>query len=349
MPKNSTSKKISHLPTNFAGDENCGHPRAGDVRRRGPFSPQGQPVFFDVIVNGHKKRVCFMLNAKSTCKISNQCLPLRPKTLISFWEMVSVSASKVWAVSYGLTSCLEACRDRIRIQGEGSRASVDDRAFLTTALGPIESLCRDLNLAVSLSRLQHFKLSLIGELYNTQMITEIQGLQISIVNEAADRKLAFIPTNKVCFFEQETLFGGAVNAAFPSAAPEIKDAGNCLAAELDTAAVFHFMRVAEFGLRALARHLKVRVKGTVDYADWGTILAGIDRKLSALQRKPKGKKKSQELEFYRRVESECNALKDVWRNNVMHSRGRYNSHESIAVYLRVSEFMERLAARVTER
>ena len=67
-----------------------------------------------------------------------------------------------------------------------------------------------------------------------------------------------------------------------------------------------------------------------------------------MQNKPRGKKKSEELAFYRLTESELNTLKDVWRNNVMHTRGRYNQAESLGVYIRVQEFMERLAGRVKE-
>src|SRR4051794_4802873 len=48
------------------------------------------------------------------------------------------------------------------------------------------------------------------------------------------------------------IMGAEVKAAFPSAMPDVLEVGNCLAAECNTAAVFHLMRVAEVGLRALA-------------------------------------------------------------------------------------------------
>jgi hypothetical protein len=61
------------------------------------------------------------------------------------------------------------------------------------------------------------------------------------------------------YCEQEQLFGSEVYEAFAKARNEIRDSGNCIAVGLDTAAVFHLMRVAEFGLRALAKKLRVQL------------------------------------------------------------------------------------------
>jgi hypothetical protein len=262
--------------------------------------------------------------------------------------MLSVSATQTWAVAYSLERSYIITQARVRAQGAQSCISREETKDLLAVLDAAEPLCRDLELAHCLSRLNHFKIALIANPFNSVVASEILGLRVSIVEEASDRKFAFIPADKTVFFEHESLFGDAVNEAFPSAAPEIKDAGNCLAADLNTAAVFHFMRVAEYGLRGLARRLKVKVKGTLEYAAWGNVLAAIGKKLTAAQNKPRGKKKSEELEFYRLAESELNTLKDVWRNNVMHTRRRYNQPEALGVYIRVQEFMERLATKVRE-
>jgi hypothetical protein len=88
----------------------------------------------------------------------------------------------------------------------------------------------------------------------------------AIEKELAQRKLVFIPPNLVEYLEQEKLFGDAVYENFPSARGDIRDAGNCLAAGLNTAAVFHLMRVVELGLRALAKKLHVKkVKKTCQW------------------------------------------------------------------------------------
>ena len=166
--------------------------------------------------------------------------------------------------------------------------------------------------------------------------------------EAGGIQFAFIPADKVEYFEQHDLFGEGVSSAFPSAQPEIKDAGNCLAADLYTAAVFHLMRAAEHGLRALARHLRVKMSVQLEYACWEEVIRAIDKKLVVLRTKSRGKKKSEALEFYRLTLSECEMMKDVWRNPVAHARRRYNEVEAISVCSRVRDFMQRLSERVKE-
>ena len=108
------------------------------------------------------------------------------------------------------------------------------------------------------------------------------------------------------------------------------------------------MRTAEYGLRSLARHLKVKLKKhPIEYAEWGTLAVSISAKIDSLP-SGRGKKKDDDLEFYRGSLSECLFLKDVWRNRVMHTRARYNHSDALGVFLHVKEFMTRLASRVAE-
>src|SRR5207237_403057 len=50
---------------------------------------------------------------------------------------------------------------------------------------------------------------------------------------------------------------GATIAGFPSVEPEIEEGVDCYALEHNAASVFHMMRVAEIGMRALARERQV--------------------------------------------------------------------------------------------
>lgn len=262
--------------------------------------------------------------------------------------MLSIAGTQVWAILASLDSFCVACRDRVLASGMEGLIADDEKTSLLTALVKVEETCNDLELKYSLNRIAKLRIALIGERHNAVVLEDIHGLRISIMEEAGDKLFIYIPSDNVVFFESDHLAGFEVNNSFPSAAAEIKDGGTCLALDLNTAAVFHLMRAAEHGLRGLARHLKVKVKGTIEYADWGNILAAIDKKLSASQSKPRGKKKSEELEFFRLIQSELNTLKDVWRNNVMHTRGRYTHSEAVGVLLRVQEFMRRLCQRVKE-
>src|ERR1035441_6122009 len=155
-----------------------------------------------------------MLNAKSTARIPVGGLPFRPKTLISFWEMLAVSAMQTWAVLHSLEGFFMAAHNHVRSEGPDSRVSPPERAAILQDLEVVESLCRDIQLERSIARLTHFKSNLIENQFNNVVASEISGLRTSIMEEASDRKFAFIPTDKAVFFEHEVLFGDSVNEAF---------------------------------------------------------------------------------------------------------------------------------------
>ncbi len=215
--------------------------------------------------------------------------------------------------------------------------------------------CANYELAHSAHRLIHLNLLVIGcggvgPVTYRIVETEMAGLYKSLEVELDDKKILFMAADKAAYFEQDRLFGQGVYVAFPMAQADIKEAGNCLAADLNTAAIFHLMRVVEIGLRWLAKHLVIKMsKSELAYSEWNGIIEQIEAKIKQEKSKPRGKKKSDALEFYHGVMGEFNAFKDVWRNNVMHSRRSYNEPEAIGVFLRVKSFMQRLSKRATER
>ena len=76
----------------------------------------------------------------------------------------------------------------------------------------------------------------------------VRSGMLEISTEIADVKFAYTPKDAEVFFESDNLYGDSVNDTFPSVKLHIKDAGNYLAADLDTAAAFHLMLTAELGL-----------------------------------------------------------------------------------------------------
>jgi hypothetical protein len=187
-----------------------------------------------------------------------------------------------------------------------------------------------------------------GRRYSAELLAlELNGLRENIVEELAKRKFAYIPPERVAYFEQEHLFGEAVSKSFPEASKEIGDAGNCLAAWLDTAAVFHLMRAAEIGMRALAGERHVKIKNTsLDWAEWGTLVSALQKKADAIESwKGRSQSKSLALEFYRGAIRELEAFKVEYRNHVMHTRMRLepkNPHRAVSVFSEVRGFMQRL-------
>jgi hypothetical protein len=181
--------------------------------------------------------------------------------------------------------------------------------------------------------------------------SQLMGIENSLWYELFERKFTFIPKSKAVYFEQNCLFGEIVSKNFPSARNEIKAAGNCFAADLFPATIFHLMRTVEYGLRALAKDLKVPItEDELEYKEWKIIIDQIYSKVRDLTESAQGspKEKAELREFYNGVLSEFSGFKDVWRNNIMHTRKSYNELDANSVLTRVGDFMKRLATKVSE-
>ncbi len=175
--------------------------------------------------------------------------------------------------------------------------------------------------------------------------TRLDGIIQGIVGNLDSKKFMFVPTDQASYWENRTIFGDDFWESFGSAARfEAVEAGNCYAAGRWTACVFHSMRVAEYGLRKLGRTLKVTIgdRGKtcpLEYGDWDKVITAIRNKIAETRRIPAGKKKAEILRAYSQAADHCEYMKDIWRNEISHTRRQYSKTESLGVMNRVREFM----------
>ena len=168
----------------------------------------------------------------------------------------------------------------------------------------------------------------------------ISGVQ----NNLNSRKFMYIPANQAVYWENMDMFGEYFALSFPHKATlEMLEAGKCYAAGRGTACVFHCMRVAEYALRKIAKKLKVSVvhkkkNCPLEYADWDKVITGIKNKITEIRNRPNGPRKETALRFYSNAADHCEYMKDIWRNEVMHTRRFYNEAETQAVVNRVRDF-----------
>jgi hypothetical protein len=188
-----------------------------------------------------------------------------------------------------------------------------------------------------------------GERLTGEMLARIfDEMQAQMTVALSKRKFAYIPPPNDEYFEQEKLFGEEVYLKFEKARSELKDAGNCFAAGLPTACVFHLMRVAEFGLREIAKKVRVRLidKGKphpVEFATWDKVIQGINNQITAARTLPHGQRKNKRLQFHSNAAEQCTYIRDLWRNDVSHTRKRYSDNEALGILGRVRDFMQLLA------
>ncbi len=132
------------------------------------------------------------------------------------------------------------------------------------------------------------------------------------------------------------------------------EAANCYAAGRWTASVFHSMRVAEYGLRRLAKRLKIKIssKGKncpLEYGDWNDVITAIRNKITEIRKLPRGPRRENEIKFYSSTADHCEYIRDIYRNEVSHTRRRYSKPESLSVLQRVRELVQPLAKPDAEK
>jgi hypothetical protein len=181
--------------------------------------------------------------------------------------------------------------------------------------------------------------------------SELHGLKTAVYLDLADMKFTSISKEKGRYFEQEKLFGNDVFEAFEEARREIKDAGNCIAQDLNTAAVFHLMRVMELGLRELAARLKAnalikklkQTKIPIELGTWEEIIVTLESKLDGMRNKPRSIKRDNQIDTCNELLKEFRSVKDLWRNKVMHTRATYDAKQAESAFDHVCLFMQKLA------
>jgi len=178
-----------------------------------------------------------------------------------------------------------------------------------------------------------------------QLYNELLVLRQAIESDLETREFVFIPPDKARILREAPQHWADVWNRLPETKFDTEEAYNCYALERNTAAVFHSMRIAEFGLRRLGQRIGVRLKDKkkpmpIDYGTWEHIITGMKTKLTALHALPKGPRKARGLAFYSDAADQCAWIKDLWRNEVAHNRKVYNEAEALGVMTRVRDFMQ---------
>jgi hypothetical protein len=186
--------------------------------------------------------------------------------------------------------------------------------------------------------------------------TILNRLQQDIMLALQDKVFLQVVSDRIEFLDQEELFGELVSESFGSTNRDLKEAGNCLAMECNTAAVFHLMRAAEVALRAIAVDRGVNFANKpLDQQEWGTILGALEGKLKQM-RLDDGKKwqhasfKESQIHFYNNAVQELRGFNEAWRRYISHADAQafYERDEALGIMKHVRTFMQKLATRISE-
>ena len=168
--------------------------------------------------------------------------------------------------------------------------------------------------------------------------------------ELKNRLFLFVPPHRAEFYEMDSILSAATKIAFPTPYEELREAGNCLAAGMNSATVFHAMRAAEIGVRAFGSALGVAFPShPLELADWQNILEQSESKIGDMRKLPKGTHKDEELYFYSQAAIQFRYFKDGWRVRAMHGRATYSEPQAKEILNHVRDFFESLAGRLKEQ
>ena len=227
---------------------------------------------------------------------------------------------------------------------------------IESCLKNAEQLCEDVGFTGASSHLNNINIFMYrtGIELDTDysaLSSELRNAYDAILSDYVKHKFIAIRPEFASHVNNDTLLGDRVSEAFPSAKPDISEAGNCLATKCSTAAVFHLMRVAEFGLRALARDRRVVIpkKLPLALATWEDIIKQLENAEDAIRNYPKTIAREAQYEFYHGAMMEFKRFKNKFRNVVMHNRDMYDDGEAMSAFNHVKSFMAILSSAISER
>lgn len=173
--------------------------------------------------------------------------------------------------------------------------------------------------------------------------------QLSVLREAIEadlekRLFVFIPPRDAELTGNIEKNWGGVWSDIPDSKEDIQEAVSCYVLGRPTACVFHSMRIAEHGLRRIARKVKAKplYKGKpkpIESSDWNDLITAIKTEIAKIRQKPRGPKRDELLERFSDAADHCEYMKDIWRNSVSHARKAYKPAEALAVMERVRDCM----------
>ena len=154
----------------------------------------------------------------------------------------------------------------------------------------------------------------------------------------------FVPSKRAKYFDKkQPPFGEKVRDRFPELSDDIRDASWCLGTGLSTAAVFHLMRVTEFGILRLANRAKVQ-PNKVKKQTWDTILREINKSIAALP--SLGARQRAWRDRCAEATAHLNNVRIAWRNPVMHAERAFGQNEAKDIFENVKAFTNYLAEKV---
>src|SRR2546429_816069 len=170
---------------------------------------------------------------------------------------------------FSSSQTLEGWINDLARHNENSEVTDFEKSSFVAGAPAVIAGLRDTGLEFSVQQVERIKATLATKRITYREYRELlRTLQDRIQDEFSDLLFLSISKIKAPYYENEELFGADVKNKYPSAAFEIKEAGNCFALERSTACVMHLMRTLEVALKAIAAGLGIPSPITGSNRNW---------------------------------------------------------------------------------
>lgn len=269
--------------------------------------------------------------------------------VVSLYELMHrYRLDHVCTILTALQTLLRDCVYQDVIKTELSSEQIAGLKYLIEALGDAMRLTEaDKSLLAQFDSFQRL-LEKGAERRPSVVEANLRQIMLGVDVVLRNRLFMFVPEAHAPYYMNLEQFGESVVAMFPEAIPDMLEASTCYAAGRSTACVFHSMRAAEFGLRHIANEMGVEIMDgkkpcPIEFGTWEKVLIAIDTKRTEVRREPKGAEHNEKTRTYASLADSCSYLKDIFRNDTMHSRRMYSEEEALVAMNTVIRFMNLLA------
>jgi hypothetical protein len=272
-----------------------------------------------------------------------------PYGLMSLWDMINSHIPAIIHVIEWLRHT-----ENLAAKNPAEIIAGDKRDPVLRVVQNAESLCKKLKAQAALDRITALKseLAFSRDIANGHVATELRVLREILQSELSRSHFYHYPPAKAALLLDFATDWEGIIKAFPDVKEEALAAIDLYALGHDTASVFHSMRVAEHGLRSLAKERKIALpkKRPIEWGTWQDIIDRLDDEIKNIAKtKPAGSAKDRALSFYSGARADLNGFKDEYRNLVMHLRATYDEHQSLRAIRRVHDFMNRISEKIDHR
>jgi hypothetical protein len=224
------------------------------------------------------------------------------------------------------------------------------RALIKNHIEYLATKCTDLLLERTDARLQRIFLLLNRHYSRDELVQELEVLLQAVDDDIRMEYFFHYRRDRGLLVLMWPGEWAATTGAFPSARGEIGEGIDCFGLEHYAASVFHMMRVAEIGMRALARERKVSFpKYPLEWAEWEHVIDQIGSKArEATNGMWRGPQRDAAQAFYTAAVAQLRAFKET-RNRIMHMRGNFDELDARRAINQVRDFMNGLSAKIGEK